>query len=62
LAGKEYLRVPEAAQLLGVSSRALRERVMRGEIPSIKVGKARLIPLRLLDAWVEEQARLNQMR
>lgn len=59
---KEYLRVPEAAALLGVSRSVLQEQVMRGEVPSIKVGRARLIPRRLLDAWVEDQARINQMQ
>lgn len=59
---KEYLRVPEAAAELGVSRSVLQEQVMRGEVPSIKVGRIRLIPRRLLDAWVEEQVRINQMQ
>jgi excisionase family DNA binding protein len=38
------LSVPEAAELLGISRNNAYELVKRGELPSIKLGKRKLIP------------------
>ena len=49
------LTVEGAARRLGMSRGAIYPRVMSGEIPSIKIGKSRRIPIAQLDAWVARQ-------
>jgi excisionase family DNA binding protein len=46
------LRVPEAAELLGVSRSRAYELVYSGEIPAIRLGKSLRIPLQALREWV----------
>lgn len=41
---KWCMSVPEAAELLGISRNNAYELVKRGELPSIKLGKRKLIP------------------
>lgn len=57
---KKLLTVAESAIYLGVSRSLLYSYVMGGEIPSIKIGRARRIPVTVLDEWiareVEDQA------
>lgn len=43
--GRLALSVPEAAAALGVSRRALDEALLRGELPSVRLGTRRLVPL-----------------
>lgn len=40
---KEYLKVPEAAEFLGITERATWQRMYRGQIPYRKMGKNVLI-------------------
>ena len=49
---KVLLRVDEAAALLGVGRSFLYSLVQRGEIDSVKLGRARRIPRQELDAYV----------
>jgi excisionase family DNA binding protein len=51
------LTVEGAARRLGMSRGAIYPRVISGEIPSIKIGKSRRIPIAQLDAWVDLQVR-----
>ena len=57
---KKLLTVSESAVYLGISRSLLYTYVMNRQIPSIKIGRARRIPLTVLDEWiareVEEQA------
>ena len=46
--------VPEAAERLGISRNFAYELVKRGELPSIKFGKRKLIPKIALDKKLEE--------
>ena len=48
------ITVPEAAELLGISRNFAYELVKRGELPSIKLGKRKLIPKIALDKKLEE--------
>lgn len=50
---KVLLTVPEAAARLGVARSYLYTRVMRGELVSVKLGRARRIPVHALDQFVE---------
>jgi excisionase family DNA binding protein len=49
------VRVEEAARLLSLSRSMIYEMMNRGELPSIRCGAARRIPLAALRAWVEHQ-------
>ena len=52
---KLLLTVPEAALRLGVGRSFLYELVMRGEIASLKLGRARRIPVAALEQFVRER-------
>ena len=49
------VRPGEAARLIGLSRAEVFRRLQRGEIPSVKVGHARLIPFDELRAWLARQ-------
>jgi excisionase family DNA binding protein len=49
------LRVPEAAQLLGISRSKTYEMIAAGELPAIKVRDSLRIPLADLQQWIEAQ-------
>jgi excisionase family DNA binding protein len=51
----EALSVADAAKRLGISRSKFYELIGRNEIPSITIGTRRLIPLRALRNWVDEQ-------
>jgi excisionase family DNA binding protein len=57
---KKLLTVAEAAIVTGCSRSLLYQRVMRGEIPSIKIGRARRIPVAALEEWIERQLEAEQ--
>jgi excisionase family DNA binding protein len=42
---KKYLTIAEAAAPLGLSEKALRQRIFRGQLPYRKLGKRVLIPV-----------------
>lgn len=52
---KKLVTAAEAAVLLGISRAHLYGLVMRGEIPSIKIGRARRIPVSALEEWIARQ-------
>jgi excisionase family DNA binding protein len=47
------VRVEEAARLLSLSRSTIYEMLDRNELPSVRCGAARRIPLSALRAWVE---------
>lgn len=49
------VRVEEAARLLSLSRSMIYEMMNSGELPSVRCGAARRIPLAALRAWVEYQ-------
>ena len=51
---KLLFTIEEAAQILSLGRTLLYERVLRGEIPSVKIGRYRRIPLSALIAFVEK--------
>lgn len=51
------LRVPEVAELLGVSRSIVYDWVEAGLIPHVKVGRTVLIGVRDLDEWLARQTR-----
>lgn len=52
------LTVEEAADVLGVSRSLAYELVRRGEIPSLRLGRRIVVPIRGLETLVEEAAAL----
>src|SRR5436190_1760127 len=49
------VRVEEAARILSLSRSMIYQMLDRGELPSVRCGTARRIPLAALHAWVERQ-------
>ena len=47
--------VEAAAQRLGLSRGTVYPLVLSGDIPSIKIGRARRIPVDELEAWIERK-------
>jgi excisionase family DNA binding protein len=48
----KFLKVPEAAKLLGISERAAWKRLYRGELPYRRWGKRVLIPVGELETFM----------
>ena len=46
--------VKEAAESVGVGETQMRELLLRGEIPSKKVGRRRLVPRWALEEWLDQ--------
>ncbi len=49
------LAVPEAARYLGMSDRWMWEQVLEGELPTVRLGRRRLIRPEDLEAFIEER-------
>ncbi len=49
------LSVDETAAALKVSPRTVRSFLARGELPSMRIGRRRLIPWRALQKWVRDR-------
>ena len=50
---REALSVEQAASTAGVSRTFLYERISRGELPTIKLGKRRLVRVEALRSWLK---------
>ncbi|MWA02182.1 helix-turn-helix domain-containing protein [Actinomadura sp. LD22] len=46
---------PDAGHALSVSRTTMYELIRSGELPSVKIGRRRLVAVRDLDAYVEDQ-------
>ena len=53
--GKLLLSVDQAAQRLSIGRSLCYELVMRGDIPSLKLGSRRLVPVSALETFVSER-------
>jgi excisionase family DNA binding protein len=51
--GKATITVAEAAELLGLDQRSVRNGCLSGEIPSVKIGRRTLIPVPKLLAMID---------
>lgn len=49
------MSVEEAARALGLSRGRVFELIAIGEVPSLKVGRRRLVPVEALKVWISEQ-------
>lgn len=52
---REYLRVPEVAEVLRIARTRAYELVAEGEVPSIRIGRSVRVSRTELDRWLEEQ-------
>ena len=48
------VRVPEVAAALGIGTTKTKAMIKSGEIESVKVGRARLVPVTAIDAYVQK--------
>jgi excisionase family DNA binding protein len=51
---REYMKVPEVAQVLMIARSRAYELVAEGEIPSIRIGRSARVSRGELDRWLEE--------
>ncbi|MEM7478561.1 MAG: helix-turn-helix domain-containing protein [Planctomycetota bacterium] len=56
----EMLSVDEVQDLLGISNTCLNDLLWSGKIPSIKLGRRRLIPRHALEQFIESQLNDNK--
>lgn len=49
------ISVEEAARMVGLSRAAFYPIVMAGDVPSVKVGARRLVPMNALREWMDRQ-------
>ena len=47
------LSIPEAGQVLHLGETKIKQLVVRGELPSVKIGKSRRIPVIAIRSYVE---------
>ncbi|MGO9179165.1 MAG: excisionase family DNA-binding protein [Candidatus Limnocylindrales bacterium] len=53
---RELLRIEEAAEALGCSRSHLAQLIAEGSIPSVRLGRARRVPVAALRLWIAAQA------
>lgn len=51
------VRIADAARMLSLGRSTIYEMVARGEIPSVKCGAARRIPLAAIYRWIEDNTK-----
>ncbi|MHC5109686.1 MAG: helix-turn-helix domain-containing protein [Planctomycetota bacterium] len=54
------LRPKDAACALGIGERLLWQKANRGEIPHVRIGRAVLYPVHLLEDWLATQAKMEK--
>ena len=52
---REFLKVPEVAEVLRIARSRAYELVAEGDIPSIKIGRSLRVSRTELDRWLEER-------
>jgi excisionase family DNA binding protein len=56
MSGPKTMSVPEAGRVLGVGRNAAYEAARRGEIPTIKIGRLRRVPVAALERMLDRAA------
>ena len=56
---KLALSIPEAAELLSISDTAMRQLARTKGFPSFKMGTRLLVSVKGLEAWIEEQCKMD---
>jgi len=59
---KLLLRVPEAAEVLGLGRATVYALLAAGTLPAVRVGKSLRLPAEQLRRWVEERAAQNERK
>lgn len=54
-AEKALLRMEEVAEKLGISRARAYAMAAAGELPSVRIGRSRRVPVRQLEVWIEER-------
>ena len=55
VAARLALTVPEAAAELQIPASTLYDLIRRGEVPAVRIGKRIRVPVRRLEAWLNEK-------
>lgn len=55
------LRIPEAAETLGIGRTKIYEMIARGELPTIRIGRAVRISANALQKWVEVREQQGEL-
>ena len=58
-AGQTLMTIPQVAEIVALSPRAVWHLAATGDLPSIKIGKSRRIRLATLERWLEERERVT---
>ncbi len=58
--GRMLLRVPEVAQTLGLGKTTVHDLIARGELRTVRVGRALRVPAADSRRWVEEQTKIQR--
>jgi excisionase family DNA binding protein len=59
---REWLKVPEVAEVLRIARSRAYELVADGEIPAVKIGRSVRVNRKELDRWLEGQRYLDVTR
>lgn len=59
---KLLLKAAEVADRLSIGRATAYEMMASGTLPIIRIGRAVRVPARALEAWIDEQQRLNVSR
>lgn len=59
---REYLKVPEVAEVLRIARSRAYELVADGTIPAVKIGRSVRVSRKELDLWLETQRYLDVAR
>lgn len=52
---REYLKVPEVAEMLQIARSRAYELVGNGEIPSVRIGRSLRVSRKELERWLDER-------
>lgn len=56
------LRAPEAARMIGISTRSLWTLTNRGDVPHVRFGRTVVYPIEQLRDWLSERAKRSTRR
>ena len=62
VADLDLLTVPETARVLRIGRNLAYELVARGEIPSVRLGRAIRVPRASLEQWLEAESATRRVR
>jgi len=62
IANKEYITVNELTEWLGIGKTKAYDLVQRGELPSVRIGRAIRIPTQGVREWLNDGSKLQRIK